>query len=1220
MDLGTYRYYVDWDNGPGQSPPVEPFLGAFDDISAYALKADWSYGSDSGTPGQTKAGSASITLDNSSSLFSSYNTLSDIYGKILPGIWVRITMTIGAGAEVTMWQGKLDSIVPRVGDRVTVSTATLQAYGSLQQASADADIDIPMQTDITTGAAADLILDAAGYPAADRDIDTGLSTMSRFWARKGRVLDLLRELEAQETGLLRETKDGKIQFESRAHRASAPHTTARSTYGTGTLRPWNLQQEDPLLDIFNSIEAKVRTFNKSETVALATICDVRNGTGGPPIPFANGETKVIDIEFPTPSSPSQLLAVETWGIVTVEINTTEAGDGTDLTNLVTMSRQELGRTLRCTFVNSSGSAGYFIRLFVSGVAIVEGDPLTVSAEDTTSQAKFRKRALPNPSQWLTQLAEGQAYCNHIIALYKDPRPALRFTLKANYNATHLAEAQAIDVSDRIHITANLGTFGLGINGDFFVESLHHKVNEGRVHEVQVYCRSIVTHSWPASGTAYSARTVPDGVPDDLYVTGMDPDLQIVCGARAWKYNRNITGARFRARYYAEPLASGESADLRTIVEGGDMEDNLAGGMIVVDTPFFANQYGAQYDFVSGAEGAWYYAFQFTSSAGDSVWTDGNKTPQYVENYVQAVSGQAATGPPDDWWVEVIADPSGRHAVIVRASRPKVNGAKIWAWVAQIKDNRTGLWRSVGDNTASVESANVFYGDQNDSAYGDIAHVPSKNNTRFTRGTNIHGGLRGQDPLDFARIGDLLLFDPRGGVWEEKYCSWGTIDRIQGLTSGFDIATADNFDVRGRFRTAVTSDLRLLSVKPPWEWTIEGYFGAEPNHGLYERWYWDNDEHGDTTTAIFVSDPIEVPASVPLSAIEARVWFDSGFSRWDGGIITGGLVGSEGNPSGATGLQILTHEDEPQIPAGYIALQWNRETLNYKDISVVAAWFSSALPAEGPYDAERTGHPTTVLEEGTCEVVRGNKRINVTRPSPPAASVIGKIFLMYTDDASPDSDLDGNVITAATATTITLSDRSFTSTNPFMRTGTFNYAIVDCWWPNEGSSNLAYYQWQVTQVTQDIEATVWRTPVMPMPNGTYYVTLANRNPYGLGTRLIPGGAGTPDPPTEVHPQACTILSVVAVGSPATLEVDTNADLGSTFSITSASNFTLKNPAGTLYCGQTILWMITGAGVPTLDTKFRLMDGESISKSSGRDLLGAIYNAADDEWDAFWKKGS
>ena len=893
MDLGTYRYYVDWDNGPGQSPPVEPFLGAFDDISAYALKADWSYGSDSGTPGQTKAGSASITLDNSSSLFSSYNTLSDIYGKILPGIWVRITMQIGAGAEVTMWQGKLDSIVPRVGDRVTVSTATLQAYGSLQQASADADIDIPMQTDITTGAAADLILDAAGYPAADRDIDTGLSTMSRFWARKGRVLDLLRELEAQETGLLRETKDGKIQFESRAHRASAPHTTARSTYGTGTLRPWNLQQEDPLLDIFNSIEAKVRTFNKSETVALATICDVRNGTGGPPIPFANGKTKVIDIEFPTPSSPSQLLAVETWGIVTVEINTTEAGDGTDLTNLVTMSRQELGRTLRCTFVNSSGSAGYFIRLFVNGVAIVEGDPLTVSAEDTTSQAKFRKRALPNPSQWLTQLAEGQAYCNHIIALYKNPRPALRFTLKANYNATHLAEAQAIDVSDRIHITANLGTFGLGINGDFFVESLHHKVNEGRIHEVQVYCRAITTHSWPASGTAYTAKVVsPPGAPDDYICNAMDPDSRVIIGIQAQKYTVGIYEAQFRAKLVAAGTQY-PSLDLRTTAEGGTLVHNGTDSWIYEGrgaTP----EHGAQMIVKVPAQGVLFYTARLANAAGGwGLWSDGNPQPKIVTDSIPLEDPSTAdVGPAADWSISV-KEGSAAGTAVVTFGRPATYGHKIVAIVVQIAAH--GLtspatpWIPIDDPSITIYDGSA------------ISHTYNKRLMTLT----IDGSPAGS--YGAAAPGDLILFDNRGGAFGRQYCGWGTIpvDGITGPTIRYipGFIPAFDPDVNDDY-----ADIRIKIVTPPWEWLTDGYLGG---NGLWEKVYWIPPNRGDRSTQTFVTDPIPLPAGVDITDVQARVWFENGYySRSDDDTYSD--FGTGGGSSTGQGCVLLP------VVAGHVA--------------------------------------------------------------------------------------------------------------------------------------------------------------------------------------------------------------------------------------------------------------------------------------------------------------
>ena len=873
---------------------------------------------------------------------------------------------------------------------VTVSTAVLQAYGPLQQTAEDADIDIAMQTDITTGAAMEVILDAAGYSADDRDIDTGHSTMSRFWARKGRVLELLRELEEEETGLLRETKDGKIQLEDRGHRAAAPHTTVRSTYGTGVLRPYDPQQTNPLLDIYNSIEAKVRVFNKSELVTLATIVDVRNGTGGPPIPFANGETKVIDIEFPTPSSPSQYLAVESWEMLPPCTHANADETGADLTNAagMTMSRQDLGRTLRCTFVNGTGSAGYFTRLSVVGTAIVEGDPLTVSAEDATSISKYGKRLFPSPSQWLTELAEGQDYCDHRIALFKDPCPALRFTLKANYDPTHLAEAQAIDVSDRIHITASLATFGLALDSDFFIEYLKHSVNEARLHEVQVYCRAIVAHVWAASAPTYTAKEIPAGVPDDLYTTAIDPEMRIVCGARAWKYNANITGARFRAKWYANELGADEYADLRTVAEGGTF-DETSPSIGIIEDDLFANEFGAQYDWVSAVEGVWYFAFQFKSKAGDSVWSDGNRTPCRVTDHVHTDPAGYATGPPSDWWVEVDPDPSGRHAVIVRASRPKVNGHKIWSVRFQIKDVTTYPFYPINyDIYGDGGSGDVQYGFQipllMQSMYPPPAdaspywreHTLTNDGRRFTRTDGV--GLLGQlDHMDgdWVRPGELILFDPRGAVWDRRYCQWGTVYSVQGLTWGYDPATATHFDVAGRFRSDVTSNLRLLVIRPPWELTSKGYLGAEGNQGLWAKEFWDTG--GDTETEVFVSEPIDVPASLDLSDVGGRVWFDNGFSVDDNDVYAVALFGDSGNPSGASGLVILTPETDSTIPPGMIAFRFNRDTSNYRGIYSVAAVLSTALPAEGPYSTERAGHADEIIETGTCTVIAGNKSVSVT---------------------------------------------------------------------------------------------------------------------------------------------------------------------------------------------------------------------------------------------------
>lgn len=100
MIIATYRYYVDWDGNNSFALPGE-------DISAFVFEASWEYGRDyaSQLNGRSKAGGCWLSLDNSDSRFSPLNVSSPIFGQMLPGRRMRITMQIGSGSEVTMWQG-----------------------------------------------------------------------------------------------------------------------------------------------------------------------------------------------------------------------------------------------------------------------------------------------------------------------------------------------------------------------------------------------------------------------------------------------------------------------------------------------------------------------------------------------------------------------------------------------------------------------------------------------------------------------------------------------------------------------------------------------------------------------------------------------------------------------------------------------------------------------------------------------------------------------------------------------------------------------------------------------------------------------------------------------------------------------------------------------------------------------------------------------------------
>src|SRR5512147_252579 len=168
--MAILHYCVDWNNDGLFAHPNS-------DIRQYVMPASWRFGRNAAHE-YDSAGTASVTLDNSSSIFSSFNAGSPLNGKNLPNIRVRITMTSG-GITTTMFQGFLESIVPTVGlaPKTRLNTAELVAYGVLAQFN-EGTVSIPLQENIDTGDALAVMLDEDGYSATERTIQSGLTTIS----------------------------------------------------------------------------------------------------------------------------------------------------------------------------------------------------------------------------------------------------------------------------------------------------------------------------------------------------------------------------------------------------------------------------------------------------------------------------------------------------------------------------------------------------------------------------------------------------------------------------------------------------------------------------------------------------------------------------------------------------------------------------------------------------------------------------------------------------------------------------------------------------------------------------------------------------------------------------------------------------------------------------------------------------------------------------------
>ena len=257
MANGTYVLEIDWNADGDWGDTAE-------NVTANTLECVWSRGRDyaSQLSGRATAGKLSARLDNSTGIYSSFNTGSSLSGNLLPGRKVRLRST--APSAKNLWTGFLDTIEP-VTSLTGAHNVVVRASGPLARINRTR-VRIAMETSTATGAIVTAILNATKWPVGDRTIDTGLTTIERFFSGgpfssgERPALHTLRLVEETEFGYVGEAPDGKIVFEDRHHRLT--QTTSKTSQATytdasgGTLVFSKIQQSDPLREVYNRIEAE----------------------------------------------------------------------------------------------------------------------------------------------------------------------------------------------------------------------------------------------------------------------------------------------------------------------------------------------------------------------------------------------------------------------------------------------------------------------------------------------------------------------------------------------------------------------------------------------------------------------------------------------------------------------------------------------------------------------------------------------------------------------------------------------------------------------------------------------------------------------------------------------------------------------------------------------------------------------------------------------------
>jgi hypothetical protein len=396
-------------------------------------------------------GAASFDLDNRSRDYSTENAGSPLVGKLIPGHRVRIQANDGTLRNV--WRG-FNADFPQHPQRTekSVSVPCLGPLSFLQGKRPSTQLYTNVRTDQALG----VLLDAVGWSAGDRTLDTGQTTLLYWWldGQTDALAMAVRLLNSEGPGAaLYESADGKIVFESRHYRLkTARSTTSQATFGDASTEPKHspdgFAYEPGLKDVIGQATLAVNARTLGAIVVVWTL--------GTTLTLGPSEVRSFPIKS---TDPFGFVATPTAGIdytvaaggVTPSLDRTSGAVVT-----LTMTAGAGGATV--TGLQARGQT-------YSAVASQVVDQIAAStilgAKDYTLDVW--PEIDPRAAQDLADL---------IVTAYRVPRPIVTVALK-NANATRLAQMLTREVSDRV--TVNESQTGLA--AACFVERVEHVVTE-----------------------------------------------------------------------------------------------------------------------------------------------------------------------------------------------------------------------------------------------------------------------------------------------------------------------------------------------------------------------------------------------------------------------------------------------------------------------------------------------------------------------------------------------------------------------------------------------------------------------------------------------------------------------------------------------------------------------------------------------------------------------
>ena len=402
---------------------------------------------------QEDVGTFKAVIADPNEEFNPYNAASPLYGQLGPNRRMAMTALTPNGVNNPLFAGTLSNPIFLPG---TINKVRLEAQDGWQiLQSQKARVTIQLQENIFADDALGLILTKTGWPSAwGSDLNTGLDQQPYYFVPRQSAAQAIFDLVHSELGRVFIKNSGALAFRNRYFLEIPVATFTDQSYIYDSLdvtSPWEVMRN------VVSIKVRPRTLQTSSDLwALPS-----------PLPINAGEVKEIfaDLTYNNEDAPAKNLLGPTGGI-DYSANTAEDGSGTDLTGSITVTRQELGLTVKNIVTNTSGSNGWLRVLKVRGQAVAVTSVVGLNAEDIGVYDDISEFTLDVP--WIQNVARAEGFRDFMLSFLKTQKQYVTFTLKPTPG---LPNTQfALDLGRYVRLDFDQ----LGLDANFSIAQIQHE--------------------------------------------------------------------------------------------------------------------------------------------------------------------------------------------------------------------------------------------------------------------------------------------------------------------------------------------------------------------------------------------------------------------------------------------------------------------------------------------------------------------------------------------------------------------------------------------------------------------------------------------------------------------------------------------------------------------------------------------------------------------------